>query len=196
MQMKFIQYASKGSRRYTAALGVTSECAFCFLSNIGKILSHAKSKLQALTSSNSIKASYFSYLRSHSSEEGGAYSSSFLAEESWEDYLVRMERSGEWGDHIIMQALVDVFCLEVVVFNVFQEDIRRTEVIAESKKRFSNRLTIYLGHLGEFHYMSLRPKNWLRYWPYSRFIQKFHPCKTITFLTFLNKLHLEVCSTT
>lgn len=131
---------------------------------------------------NSIKASNFSYLRSHSSEEGGAHASSFLSEESWEGYLVRMERSGEWGDHIMLQALVNVFFLEVVVFNVFQEDIRRTEVIAESKERVSYRLTIYLGHLGEFHYMSLRPKNWLHHWPYSRFIKKSYPSKTTIIL--------------
>lgn len=93
-----------------------------------------------------------------------------------------MERSGEWGDHIMLQALVNVFFLEVVVFNVFQEDIRRTEVIAESKERVSYRLTIYLGHLGEFHYMSLRPKNWLHHWPYSRFIKKTYPSKTMIIL--------------
>ena len=110
---------------------------------------------------------FFSYLRAIPSRNDVEHQSAFLSGETWEEYLTRMERSREWGDHIVLQALVDVYCLQVIVFNVFQEDIRRTEVVVESDAHNVERLTIFLGHLGEFHYLSLRPKDWFEQWPYS-----------------------------
>ena len=109
----------------------------------------------------------WSCLRSKPLKTDGGHDSSFLSGETWEEYLTRMERSREWGDHIVLQALVDVYCLQVIVFNVFQEDIRRTEVQVESDAQNERRLTVFLGHLGEFHYLSLRPNNWFKQWPYS-----------------------------
>ena len=78
-----------------------------------------------------------------------------------------MKRSRELGDHIVLRALVDVYSLQVIGFKIFQEDIRRTQMIVESDAHNEERLTVFLGHLGEFHYLSLRPKNWLEQWPYS-----------------------------
>lgn len=109
-----------------------------------------------------------SYLRQHPIHKGREdHPSSFLSDETWEEYLRRMARPGEWSDHIILQALADVLCLEVIIFNVFYDDIRRTEVIGKLTKQSDRPLIIFLGHLGEFHYLSLRSKRWLRHWPYS-----------------------------
>ena len=121
---------------------------------------------------------FISYLRAIPSRNDVEHQSAFLSGETWEEYLTRMERSREWGDHIVLQALVDVYCLQVIVFNVFQEDIRRTEVQVESDAQNERRLTVFLGHLGEFHYLSLRPKNWFKQWPYSEelfLIETKHP---------------------
>ena len=66
-----------------------------------------------------------------------------------------MKRSRELGDHIVLQALVDVYSLQVIGCKLFQEDIRRTEMIVESDAHNEERLTVFLGHHGEFHYLSL-----------------------------------------
>lgn len=110
------------------------------------------------------------YLRSNTTFKDGVHASSFLSGETLEGYLTRMEKPGEWGDHIILQALADVLMLDIVVFNVFLDDIRTTEVTAELDTDGMKTLRIYLGHLGEFHYVSLRPKQWMEDWPYSNFV--------------------------
>ncbi|XP_048741504.2 uncharacterized protein LOC125655301 isoform X1 [Ostrea edulis] len=110
------------------------------------------------------------YLRSNTTFKDGVHASSFLSGETLEGYLTRMEKPGEWGDHIILQALADVLMLDIVVFNVFLDDIRTTEVTAELDTDGMKTLRIYLGHLGEFHYVSLRPKQWMEDWPYKALI--------------------------
>ncbi|XP_062578053.1 uncharacterized protein LOC134239939 [Saccostrea cucullata] len=116
------------------------------------------------------------HLRKKSREDDGTHLSSFLFGETWEEYLSRMERPGQWGDHITLQTLADVFTLKIIVFNVYQDDIRRTEVEAESNEDIKTRLTIYLGHLGEFHYLSLRPKHWQIHWPYKAVLYRLLAC--------------------
>ena len=66
-----------------------------------------------------------------------------------------MKRSRELGDHIVLRALVDVYSLQVIGFKIFQEDIRRTQMIVESDAHNEERLTVSLNHYGEFHYLSL-----------------------------------------
>jgi hypothetical protein len=92
---------------------------------------------------------------------------SFLSTEKWDEYLSRMSHSTEWGDHIILKAIVDALHLDVTIFNVFRDDIRHTVVKSSRKDVPVNELCVYLGHLGEFHYISLRLKQWRRLWPYS-----------------------------
>lgn len=80
-----------------------------------------------------------------------------------------MEQNYQWGDHMVLKAIADALNLVVVVFNVYEDDIRRTEILSEGRpitKR--QKLTIFLGHIGEFHYLSLRPLHWEKEWPYSK----------------------------
>jgi hypothetical protein len=112
------------------------------------------------------------YLRRSASFKDGNHASSFLSGETLEEYLTRMEKPGEWGDHIILQALADVLMLEIVVFNVYLDDIRTTEVTADLDRDAMKRLRIHLGHLGEFHYVSLRRKQWMKDWPYSKYVKR------------------------
>ncbi|XP_061196355.1 uncharacterized protein LOC133204618 [Saccostrea echinata] len=118
----------------------------------------------------SLRHTAIKYLRLTPFHQGKDHISSFLSEETWEEYLKRMSRSGEWSDHIILQAVADMFSLEVIIFNVYHDDICRTEVKGKMSIHDQHRLTIFLGHLGEFHYLSLRPKLWLRHWPYKALI--------------------------
>lgn len=80
-----------------------------------------------------------------------------------------MNQNYQWGDHMVLKAIADALNLVVVVFNVYEDDIRRTEILSEGRpitKR--QKLTIFLGHIGEFHYLSLRPIDWENDWPYSK----------------------------
>ncbi|XP_062609101.1 uncharacterized protein LOC134270865 [Saccostrea cucullata] len=113
-------------------------------------------------SPESLRKNTINYLRENPYQEDGSHTESFLFTENWEQYLSRMEQSTEWCDHVIFKAAVDALGLRVVVFNVYGDDIRRTEVL--SRKQSVDIITIYLGHFGEFHYLSLRPNNWESEW--------------------------------
>lgn len=108
----------------------------------------------------------FRHLRANPAKYG-VHTSLFLSGESWEDYLERMNKTGEWGDHIILQALADVFLLHITVFNVIDNDVRRTEIVTEMAMETSTKFHICLGHVGEFHYFSLRSMTWKMELPYS-----------------------------
>lgn len=108
----------------------------------------------------------FRHLRANPAKYG-VHTSLFLSGESWEDYLERMNKTGEWGDHIILQALADVFLLHITVFNVINNDVRRTEIVTEMAMETSTKFHICLGHVGEFHYFSLRSMAWKMELPYS-----------------------------
>lgn len=111
---------------------------------------------------------YFRHLE-NSPSKYGVHVSSFLSGETWEDYLKRMKKPGEWGDHIILQALADVFLLHISVYSFIKEDIRRTDITTEQILPVTSRFCIALGHVRERHYCSLRPTQWLAELPYSNF---------------------------
>lgn len=77
------------------------------------------------------------------------------------------EQNRRVGDHIILQALADVFLLHITIFNAINNDIRRTEIITEMTMETSTKFHIFLGHVGEFHYFSLRSMTWKMELPYS-----------------------------
>ena len=79
-----------------------------------------------------------------------------------------MKKSGEWGDHIMLQALADAFHLHINVYNVVYNDVRRTDIIANLHKDAFVKVPIFLGHIGESHYFSLRPLHWMAELPYSK----------------------------
>ncbi|XP_062596773.1 uncharacterized protein LOC134258254 [Saccostrea cucullata] len=122
-----------------------------------------------------LRCAAIDYLRKNPYKRDGEHIQSFLCTESWQDYLSRMSKSNEWSDHIILQAVVDAYNLEVVVINVFLEDIRKT-VVKPENKRNRTPLQFFLGHLGEFHYLSLRPDHWASYWPYKSLLYRLMVC--------------------
>ncbi|XP_061186979.1 uncharacterized protein LOC133195126 [Saccostrea echinata] len=118
------------------------------------------------------------FLRDHPLQEDGCPIGSFLSTETWAEYLTRMSNPIEWSDHIMLKAIVDALHLEAVVFNIYKDDVRHTEVKSSRKDIPLPALTIYLGHLGEFHYVSLRPKKWEKLWPYRALLHRAFFCKS------------------
>lgn len=64
---------------------------------------------------------------------------------------------GEWGDHFVLRAIANVIGLIIRVLNVNGEEVRWTilEPLEDNHKR--SNFEVILGHVGEFHYTSLRP---------------------------------------
>ena len=93
----------------------------------------------------------------------------FLSTESWEEYLSRMNRDGEWGDHMILNAITEVVGRNITVLGssgnvtqLFPHNITVTDDLFLD--------SVYLGHIGGTHYVSLRPKDWEKTWPMSKLI--------------------------
>lgn len=57
------------------------------------------------------------YLRTHPTQDDGTPLHLFLTEVdgSWDDYLQRMSRGGEWGDHMILNAISSILSRRIVI---------------------------------------------------------------------------------
>ncbi|XP_048758615.2 uncharacterized protein LOC125668458 isoform X2 [Ostrea edulis] len=127
-------------------------------------------------SPDSLRNFVLKYLRQNPLQEDGSHLEAFLYSETWEQYLSRMEKNTEWCDHMVLKASVDALGMKAVIYNVYETDVRRTEVLPGGHHGRAECLTIYLGHFGEFHYLSLRPKNWEREWQYKALLFRYYTC--------------------
>ena len=74
---------------------------------------------------------------------------------SWLEYITRMSRDGTWGDHIIMQSIAEAMNLSI---NVVESSSNFTELtVVEPVNRSPESRTVYIGHIGEMHYVSTKP---------------------------------------
>ncbi|CAG2248504.1 unnamed protein product [Mytilus edulis] len=73
-----------------------------------------------------------------------------------------MERKGEWGDHMVLQGVSEVTHCRILVIN---SDLVKTELNPWHSTHDETQIDIVLlGHMGEYHYVSLRPSNWKETW--------------------------------
>jgi hypothetical protein len=70
------------------------------------------------------------------------------------DYLKKMSRSGEWGDHVTLQAAADSYSIKIFVITSFK-DTCSIEILPKVEK--SNRI-IFLSFWAEVHYNSIYPE--------------------------------------
>ncbi|XP_010112213.2 uncharacterized protein LOC21396225 isoform X1 [Morus notabilis] len=70
------------------------------------------------------------------------------------DYLKKMSKSGEWGDHVTLQAAADWYGVKVFVITSFK-DTCSIEILPHAQK--SNRV-IFLSFWAEVHYNSIYPE--------------------------------------
>ncbi|XP_048754505.2 uncharacterized protein LOC125665738 [Ostrea edulis] len=127
-------------------------------------------------SPDSLRNFVLKYLRKNPLQEDGSHLEAFLYSETWEQYLSRMEKNTEWCDHMTLKASVDALGMKAVIYNVYETDVRRTEVLPGGHQGRTECLTIYLGHFGEFHYLSLRPNNWEREWQCKALLFRYYTC--------------------
>ncbi|XP_044506517.1 OVARIAN TUMOR DOMAIN-containing deubiquitinating enzyme 9-like isoform X1 [Mangifera indica] len=69
------------------------------------------------------------------------------------DYLEKMSKSGEWGDHVTLQAASDLYGVKIFVITSFK-DTCYIEILPNVER--SNRV-IYLSFWAEVHYNSICP---------------------------------------
>ncbi|XP_057798918.1 OVARIAN TUMOR DOMAIN-containing deubiquitinating enzyme 12-like isoform X2 [Salvia miltiorrhiza] len=69
------------------------------------------------------------------------------------DYLKKMSKSGEWGDHVTLQAAADCYGVRIIVLTSFK-DTCYIEILPQFEK--SNRI-ILLSFWAEVHYNSIYP---------------------------------------
>ncbi|KAH3700831.1 hypothetical protein DPMN_075812 [Dreissena polymorpha] len=93
-------------------------------------------------------------------QDDGSSLDAFLAGETWDQYLLRMGRDGEWGDHMILNAIAEVLRMNIVIYGGIA-DQRKTTIVPKSCTDQAIRGDVRIGHLIESHYISLRKKDWM-----------------------------------
>ncbi|XP_022842705.1 OTU domain-containing protein DDB_G0284757-like isoform X3 [Olea europaea var. sylvestris] len=73
---------------------------------------------------------------------------------AYDDYLKKMSKTGEWGDHVTLQAAADTYGVKIFVITSFR-DTCYIEILPNTLK--SNRM-IFLSFWAEVHYNSIYPR--------------------------------------
>ncbi|XP_076895261.1 OVARIAN TUMOR DOMAIN-containing deubiquitinating enzyme 12-like [Bidens hawaiensis] len=74
---------------------------------------------------------------------------------AYSDYLKRISKSGEWGDHVTLQAAADSYGVKIFVLTSFK-DTCSIEILPKVQK--SKRTVIFLSFWAEVHYNSIYPE--------------------------------------
>ena len=79
-----------------------------------------------------------------------------ILDRSWSQYLFNMFMQGTWADHIVIQAVADSFNLNI---NIVESNEQFSEIIVIQAMNpvVQNVRSVYLGHIGEMHYVSTLP---------------------------------------
>lgn len=126
---------------------------------------------------------YLRYLQNNPTQEDGSHLMCFLTDESWEEYLSRMRKDGEWGDHIALIAITEVIGRTVTVLNSSGSPTNlhpHKSLEADDMRTIDS---VYLGYIGGAHYVSLRPKDWETTWSMSEYLKKSPFVNNDTLLT-------------
>lgn len=110
----------------------------------------------------------------------GIHDSSFCAKDSWETSVKRIDKTRQWGFNTILQVLADIFLLQISIFRFGHNDIRHSVITSQrTEDVLTKKIHIFLGHIGEFHFFSLRPLTWQTELPYSKSFLHYKKIYTI-----------------
>ena len=73
-------------------------------------------------------------------------------ENSWGQYLTNMSTPGTWSDHLVIQAVADILNLRIYIIES-DENFAAFNVV-EAVTPPQQPSVVYIGHVGEYHYMS------------------------------------------
>ncbi|XP_033758531.1 uncharacterized protein LOC117340864 isoform X2 [Pecten maximus] len=104
------------------------------------------------------------YLRDNPCSEDGTHMQMFLPTEKWDDYLSRMEKDGEWGDEMALRGISEVIKRQIKIISALGTDQHNQITIQPTGVESDQSQDLFLGHMDDYHYISLRPQNWEDTW--------------------------------
>ncbi|XP_060077559.1 uncharacterized protein LOC132557089 [Ylistrum balloti] len=123
-----------------------------------------------------LRENVIQYLRDNPCSEDGTHMQMFLPTEKWEDYLSRMEKDGEWGDEMALRGISEVIKRQINIISAIGSDQHNQITIQPTGVKSDPTQDLFLGHMDDYHYISLRPKNWEDTW-FVRARQRLHQTK-------------------
>ncbi|CAH1233739.1 NLRP10 [Branchiostoma lanceolatum] len=106
------------------------------------------------------RAVYF--LRDNPYNDNGDHLLAFVPDQNWERYLATMSRDGTWGDHIVLQAMADMFGHDVSIVSSVEAENYVTILTPSNRTAASAGTPLLLGHYAENHYASLDSSSQLK----------------------------------
>ncbi|XP_066267608.1 NACHT, LRR and PYD domains-containing protein 3-like [Branchiostoma lanceolatum] len=110
----------------------------------GKDISHVQLRNRAVD-----------FLRDNPYNDNGDHLSAFVPNQNWEGYLDAMSRDGTWGDHIVLQAMADMFGHDVSIVSSVEAENYVTILTPCTGTAARKEPPLLLGHYAENHYASL-----------------------------------------
>ncbi|KAL5020307.1 hypothetical protein ScPMuIL_003199 [Solemya velum] len=101
------------------------------------------------------------YLQQNPKHEDGTHLDSFLLHENWNQYLRRMSQPGEWGDHMMLNAITNVLGRKLVIYS---SEVGSGQTTLEPVGGARLDGVLYISHVGQSHFVSMRPKDWRSSW--------------------------------
>ncbi|XP_078573125.1 caspase-2-like [Branchiostoma floridae x Branchiostoma japonicum] len=99
------------------------------------------------------------YLRQNPLNGVGDHLRNFVPDQNWERYLNTMSRDGTWGDHIVLQAMADMFGHDVSIVSSVEAENYVTILTPSTRAVGRKEPPLLLGHYAENHYASLDGKS-------------------------------------
>ncbi|XP_052253796.1 uncharacterized protein LOC127860066 isoform X3 [Dreissena polymorpha] len=106
----------------------------------------------------SLRTAAVNYLRQNPQLDDNTDIRNFI-EGDLEDYFQKMNKDGEWGDHIVIHGLACFLKTPVTIYGCDEKGMIRPQPHIIAGKHTQNS-TLYLGHIYGAHYISLRPQTW------------------------------------
>ena len=79
---------------------------------------------------------------------------------SWREYLQSMAKDGTWGDHVVLLAAANYFQTPIRIISSLDR-----EIVVHPEHSVADPTPLVLGHIHEFHYVSLHPRQGKTFFP-------------------------------
>ncbi|XP_078703590.1 uncharacterized protein LOC144928781 [Branchiostoma floridae x Branchiostoma belcheri] len=107
------------------------------------------------TSHVELRRQAVNYLREYPYNVRGDHLRAFVPDQNWDRYLDTMSRDGTWGDHIVLQAMADMFGHDVSIVSSVESENYVTILTPSPGTAARKDPPLLLGHYAENHYASL-----------------------------------------
>ena len=92
-----------------------------------------------------------------------------------------MAKDGTWGDHVVLLAAANYFQTSIRIISSLNR-----EIVVHPKHSVADPTPLVLGHIHEFHYVSLQPRQGKTFFPVTNILVFFFRLVGIMFAEFIN----------